>query len=247
MKEFLIVIFLITCSISFNVQAKDKGKYNISFGADFVSTYVWRGSYQAGMSIQPAMDFTIGGFTAGAWGSVEAAGFDYKEVDLTVNYSFKNFTIGFFDYWVGGERNYNYFDFSKTTSHLLEINLLYTFDRFPLTLGWNTIVAGDEMYTKYVEKGKLKKAFPTYWEATYTIPIQEINLDLAMGVSPWQSGMIYNRTDEGGRNDSFAVINMGFKISKEIKITDSYALSCYGHLIFNPAKEDMFFVFGITF
>jgi len=247
MKEKILIIIVITCSMNAAAQIKEKGKCEFSFGADFVSTYVWRGSYQAGMSIQPAMDFTIGGFSAGAWGSVEAAGFDYKEVDLTVNYSFQHFTIGLFDYWVGGERNYNYLDFSKTTSHLLEINLLYTFDRFPLTLGWNTIIAGDEMYTKYVEKGKLKKAFPTYWEATYAILIQGIKLDLAMGVSPWQSGMMYNRIDEGGRNNGFAVINMGLKVSKEIKITDSYALSCFGQLIFNPAKEDAFFVFGITF
>ena len=242
----LITIIMITCPMSFTAQVREKGKCEFSFGADIVSTYVWRGSYQAGTSIQPAVDFTIGGFSVGAWGSVEAAGFDYKEVDLTVSYSFHNITIGFFDYWVGGERNYNYFDFSKTTPHLIEINLLYDFGRFPLTLGWNTIVAGDEMYTQYEKNGKFKKSFPTYLEATYTIPFQEINLDFTMGVSSWQSSTMYNRFDEGGRNNGFAVINMCFKASKEIKITESYALSCYGQLIINPAKEDAFFVFGFT-
>jgi hypothetical protein len=241
---FTLAIFL---SLNAHTQENDEGKRTFLVGADIVSTYVWRGSYQAGTSIQPAMEFKTGGFSAGAWGSVDIAGFEYKEVDLMASYTFQNFTTGLSDYWVGGESNYNYFDFSKTTFHLLEINLLYTFDRFPLTLGWNTIIAGDATYTKYKDNGKLKKAFPTYIEATYAFPLKEVNLDFTVGVSPWKSSTLYNRYDEGGQTDGFSVINIAMTASKKIKITDSYSLTFFGRLIFNPSKEDVFFVGGFQF
>ena len=244
MKKFF---FAIAIFLSSTVEASDEVTYDFSVGADFVSTYVWRGSYQAGTSIQPAMELNIGGFSAGAWGSVDIAGLGYKEVDLMASYSFQNFTTGLTNYWVGGEGNYNYFGFSNITIHLLEVNFLYSFDRFPLTLEWNTIFAGDEMYTKYPDNGKLKKAFPTYLEATYALQVKEVHLDVALGVSPWKSSTMYNRFDEGGRNDGFSVINIAMTASKEIKISDRYSLTFFGQLILNPAKEDVFFVCGIKF
>ena len=242
-----IKIFFAIAIFSLTAKAGEEEKCDFSVGADIVSTYVWRGSYQAGTSIQPAMEFTVGGFSAGAWGSVDIAGFGYKEVDLMASYSFQNFTAGLTNYWVGGEGNYNYFDFSNTTIHLLEINFLYSFDCFPLTLGWNTIIAGDEMYTKYENNRKLKKAFPTYLEATYAFQMKEVHLDVALGVSPWKSSTMYNRFDEGGRNDGFSVINLAMTASKKIKITDRYSLTFFGQLVLNPSKEDVFFVCGIKF
>ena len=228
-------------------RAADDEKFNLSVSADVVSTYVWRGSYQAGTSIQPCMEFTAGGFSIGAWGSVDIAGFGYKEMDLMAYYSFKNVTAGIFDYWVAGEMNYRFFDFSKSTQHLLDAWLTYDFNRLPLTVGWYTIVAGDEQFSKYEKKGKMKKAFPTYIEAIYTFPVKEVNLEATIGVSPWNSGVIYNRADEGGHTNGFAVVNLSLKASKDIKITEHYAFPVYGQLILNPAKEDLFLVFGIKF
>ena len=233
--------------LSLNAWAEDEGGSNFSVSADVVSTYVWRGSYQAGTSIQPYMEFNTGNFAFGAWGSVDIAGFGYKEVDLMACYSFKNLTVGFFDYWVAGEASYNYFDFSKSTLHLLDAWVNYSFNRLPLRIDWYTIVAGDGNYCKYWKKGKLKKAFPTYIEATYAFSLKEVNLEAAIGISPWNSSTLYNRYDEGGRTDGLAVINLSLKASKDIKITDNYALPVFGQLIFNPAKEDSFLVFGIKF
>jgi len=241
-KLFYVFLFF----LSLTVRAEDD-KCNFTVYADIVSTYVWRGTYEAGTSIQPCMEFNAGGFSAGAWGSVDIAGFGYKEVDLTVSYSWKNFTAGLIDYWVAGEMNNNYFDFSKSTPHLLDMWLTYDFNRLPLSIGWYTIVAGDELYSKYEKNRKMKKAFPTYIEATYAFPIKEVNLEATIGVSPWKSSMLYNRADEGGRTDGFAVINLSLKASRDIKLTGDYSLPVFGQLILNPAKEDLFFVFGIRF
>lgn len=41
-----------------------------SLGADFVSSYVWRGSkFGTGPAIQPNISFNTGGFSIGGWGS----------------------------------------------------------------------------------------------------------------------------------------------------------------------------------
>ena len=57
----------------------------ISIGGDLVSTYVWRGVYQSGFSLQPEIGLSVGGFTVGVWGSTDLDNF--KEVDLSVGYS----------------------------------------------------------------------------------------------------------------------------------------------------------------
>ena len=244
MKKLLLVFFLVFTLI---VKAQNEGKSAFSVNADVVNTYVWRGSYLAGTSVQPSMDFRNGGFSLGAWGSVDIAGFGYKEVDLFASYSFKKLTVSLFDYWVAGEMSYNYFDFSKKTIHLLDVGLTYTFDRIPLSIGWYTIIWGDETFTKQWENGASKKAFPTYIEVTRFFQVKEINLEATIGISPWHSSAMYNRYNEGGRTDGFAVINLSLKASKNLKITDHYSLPVFSQLIYNPAKEDSFLVFGIKF
>jgi hypothetical protein len=240
------ILFTIAVFLSFlPARADDDSKCDFSVGADFVSSYVWRGMMLSGPSAQPAMGLQVGGFSAGAWGSVEMTGFGYKEVDLMANYTIGNLTIGLFNYWVSWEGNYNYFDFSESTAHILEASLEYDFDPFPLTIGWNTIIAGDD---KYLDKnGKAKRAFSTYLEAKYAFQIKEAHLEAAVGASPWKSSTLYTPYDDGGRTDRFAVINLSLMASKDVKISDKYSLGIFSQLIFNPAKEGAFFVFGIRF
>ena len=47
----------------------------ISIGGDLVSTYVWRGVYQSGFSLQPEIGLSVGGFTVGVWGSTDLDNF----------------------------------------------------------------------------------------------------------------------------------------------------------------------------
>ena len=61
---------------------------------DLVSSYVWRGFYQTGVSFQPTLGFGIGGFSLTAWGSTDFDGTSSsdgeaaKEIDLTAAYTF---------------------------------------------------------------------------------------------------------------------------------------------------------------
>ena len=239
------IILMMAIFLSLAVRAQDEGKNDFSLNADFVSSFVWRGSFISGTSIQPEMGLTVGNFTLGAWGSVEVGGWGYKEVDLFASYSFGNFTAGLFNYWADSEFMYDYLDFSKTTRHQLELNLSYTFGSSPFTLEWNTIIAGDDKYLN--DKFEEKRAFSTYIEASYAFSVKDVKLAAAIGASPWKSSVMYNIWWDGGRTDGFSVINMSLTASKEIKITGKYSLGLFGQLAFNPAKEDAFFVFGIRF
>jgi len=242
---FVMTIFLFSTMV-WAEEKNDDGKPEFSVSADFVSSYVWRGMYLSGTSIQPDMNFTVGGFSIGAWGSIDIAGFGwYKEVDLYASYSFGNFTAGLLNYWVSSEGEYDYFDFSEDTAHQLEANLSYSFDPFPLTLGWNTIIAGADHYD---ENGTSKRAFSTYVEATYSFSVKDVNLDVALGVSPWKSSTLYTSDYwRKGEKDGFSLVNLSLTASRNIKITDKYSLGIFGQLAFNPACEDAFFVFGIKF
>ena len=242
MKKIFITMAIF---LSLTVRAQDEGKSDFLLNADFVSSYVWRGAYFSGTSIQPEMALSVGNFRIGAWGSVDIGGWDYKEVDLFASYSFGNFTAGLFNYWAAGEDAFNYFDYSESTRHLLELNLLLNFGNSPFSLGWNTIIAGDDKY--FNDKFEEKRAFSTYIEASYAFSVKDVNLDFAVGASPWKSSVMYNSFWEGGRTDGFAVVNLSLKASKEVKITDKYSLGLFGQLAFNPAKEDAFLVFGIKF
>ncbi len=245
MNKIIVSISFVVLSLFMPFTGWAQSKCDFSLGADFVSSYIWRGMYLSGTSIQPDMGMEIGGFSIGAWGSIDISNTGYKEVDLVAGYSLGGFYFGLSDYWVSEEDSYNYFDFKKNeTSHTLEVNLIYSFPTFPLSLSWNTMVAGNDQYLN--NNGKLKQAFSTYVEAAYAFSVKDINLDVALGASPWNSRTQYT-TGYTYATNNFAVVNISLKAAKDIQITENYSLGVFGQLVFNPAKDDAFFVFGINF
>lgn len=53
----------------------DADKVNFKVSADVVSSYVWRGAYNAGASIQPTLGMSAGNFSLTVWGSKEISRF----------------------------------------------------------------------------------------------------------------------------------------------------------------------------
>jgi hypothetical protein len=241
-----IVFFIITALLL--APARGKAQCEFSAGADFVSSYVWRGVATAGTSIQPSMDLSVGGFSIGAWGSVDMAGQGYKEVDLAASYTIGGFYVGLTDYWWNGEDAFDYFHFKKDeSSHLLEASLGYEFD-FGLGFSWNTMIAGTG--DQYIDGESTKRAFSTYAEVGYSFAVKEVELTAAVGASPWNSNVLYTgyeRDEQQYGTSGFAVTNISLAASKEVTITDRFSPSLFGQLAFNPAKEDVFLVFGLSF
>lgn len=222
--------------MSFATFAQEEKQFEIAPSADLVSSYVWRGVYQTGASVQPSINLSYAGFSLTAWGSTDFSSLSDpdkgKEFDLTIGYGIGGFSIGVTDYWWAGE-GHRYGDYSN--SHFFEGTAGYNFgESFPLGITWNTMFAGGD------KKADGDRRFSTYVEAAYDFSVLGVDVTPSIGVSPW-TGM-YHR--EG--KDGFALCTIALKASKEIKITDSFSLPVFAQAIVAPNQDNVFLVFGLS-
>lgn len=222
--------------MSFATFAQEKKQFEIAPSADLVSSYVWRGVYQTGASVQPSINLSYAGFSLTAWGSTDFSSLSDpdkgKEFDLTIGYGIGGFSIGVTDYWWAGE-GHRYGDYSN--SHFFEGTAGYNFgESFPLGITWSTMFAGGD------KKADGDRQFSTYVEAAYDFSVLGVDVTPSIGVSPW-TGM-YHR--EG--KDGFALCTIALKASKEIKITDSFSLPVFAQAIVAPNQDNVFLVFGLS-
>ena len=102
----LMVIGMMCFWGSMNANAQ---QFNVQ--GDLVNSYVWRGMYQTGASIQPTLGFSVGNFSLTAWGSTDfdgtsaSAGAAAKEIDLTAAYILgrSGLTVSVADLWWAGQ------------------------------------------------------------------------------------------------------------------------------------------------
>ncbi len=199
----------------------------VSGGGDFVSSYIWRGSFGSGASFQPYAEVSTGGFAVGAWGSTDLNA-PSKEFDYYVSYSVGNFSVGITDYWWLGE-GCSYFGGGH---HYYEAALGYTIsESFPLSLSVSTMFAGADD-----TNSKDEQAYSTYIELAYPLEVSDIAIDLAVGVTP----------ADGMYASEFGVCNLSARFSKSLTVTDTFELPVFVDAIINPAGEQAFLVFGTS-
>ena len=183
---------------------------------DLVSSYVWRGFYQTGVSFQPTLGFGVGDFSLTAWGSTDFDGVSSgegaaaKEIDLK----------------------------SHETAHHFEAGLAYTLpvEKFPLSIAWYTMFAGAD------KDDKGRQNYSSYVELNYPFSVKSVDLNLTCGFLPYEAGVgVY-----GVPNSGFAVTNVALKGITEIEITDSFSIPVFAQAIWNPRMEDAHLVFGFT-
>lgn len=218
--KMLIVLFVMSGAMG-KIQAQ---QVSVSAGADIVSSYIWRGLYCGPASVQPDISLKAGNIMVGIWGS---ASFDsrWREFDLYARYSLGNVSLTMTDYFFPrdlptGEGS-SYFDFSE---HVIEATLGYSIGDVPLSLAWNTNLVGDENNSTYIE-------------ADYSLPLSMVTLDFVLGATPWK----------GAYSDSFALVNLAIKASKQIHVTPSFSLPVFTQAVLNPDSKDVFLVFGVSF
>lgn len=243
MKKCTLIMALVAMLVVPEMQAVE---FAYDAGAELVSAYIWRGQYNGGLSFQPDVEIGYDGeltsFRFGVWGSVGASDWAFRkglpkdddynpntyfipEMDLMLNFQVAGLMIGATHYYYfGGSPFFNWGQFdpvdgSKGTSQT-EVTIGYDFRdkcELPLSITWNTMVAGDDLIEK--EDGTYKRAFSTYIEAKYDQPLpMEMTLSLALGISPWASN-VYN-------NEHFAVNNISAKLNKEWEF-DACTLDLY--------------------
>lgn len=213
-SSFKFILLTIVALLSPNIS------YSQDFGADLVSSYVWRGTqFGSGAHIQPYMDLGSGNLTGGVWGSFPtSAKGGGNELDLWVSYDFGLLALTVTNYtfpseggvYADGEGLFNgdYTELAASTS-IMGVDL---------SAGYFT-----EVEALYVELGFSTGA-----------------VDIALGYGDDQADGFYAGGGSG-------LVNMSFSGSKDIQISDNYALPVFGSFILNPKAETAFLVFGISF
>ncbi|MBN2480915.1 MAG: hypothetical protein JXB19_04185 [Bacteroidales bacterium] len=210
---------LLILSVTTNAQ-NDPESSGFSAGADFYSSYVWRGTKLGrGPAFQPRVDFSSGGLTAGVWGSFDALG--YTEADPYISYAFPfGLIFGVTDYYYP---DLPVFEISDSTgSHAVEMN--FGFGIGGISLSANVILneAG----------GTGSSGGDMYFEARYDF--SGVSLFIGAG-DGWH-------TSDG----NFAVCNIGVGIFREIILSDNFSLPVNGQVILNPEQEHFYVVVGFS-
>lgn len=214
-----VAVAALTASVS-SVKAAD-----VEFGADVVSTYVARGMYQTGASIQPAASVSFGDFSIGTWASTAITSNDAKEVDFSLTYSIGSLDIMFIDYWWSGQ-GVKYFDADE---HYYEVGLGYSIGGFSIAA--YTYLAGADKD----ENGDL--LYSTYIDLAYGFAVKDVDCSVGVSFTP-AAGMYADKAD-------VCAVTLG--AAKSVKITDSFELPLFAQVILAPASNDAFVVFGMSF
>ena len=211
---------------------------SISLGADFFNRYVWRGyDFGDSFSIQPSLALSAGNFELGTWGSysISADGAGANEHDLYASYSIglgssASLDLTVTDYYFpnsdGEARFWSNFDGDGEGAHWIELMGSLTLpETFPLTLSAAFMAYNDPDNSIYLE-------------ASVPFSVSDVDLGLTLGMVTSDSGFY-------GVNGA-SVVNLGLSASKDLQITDSFALPLNAAYIMNPATDQTYLVFGFS-
>ena len=228
-----IVLFAMGLVASATALAQESIETTLS--GDIVSSYIWRGQDLGNVSLQPTLGVSYKGLSLSAWGSVgltEAS--DTKELDLTLAYTTGGLTIGVTDYWFndGLDPENRYFKYdAHGTNHVFEATVGYDFG--PLSLAWYTNFAGNDGANK-----NGKRAYSSYMEVVVPFKLSTIDWTATAGAVPWATTS-YGTT-------GFAVTNLALRATKDIRVTDSFAIPVFAEVAANPCSQHAYLVFGFT-
>lgn len=263
MKKTFLGLF-VALSMSLSAWSRNV-EFAYEVGADVVSSYLWRGQYNGGLSFQPealvGFDSEHVSFRIGAWATVGASDWGFRktlpkigdsdpntyfvpEVDVMGSLTVYGITIGFTHYYYCDGTNF--FNFGKINdiegSSQTEIQLGYNFDdllEVPVYINWYTMVSGDDGYPIDPKDAdsEYKRAYSSYIEVGYD---QELPLGFCLGVqvgiTPWKS--LY--TNYEGK---FAVNNISLRLDKVWELGDVCELSLFAQGMINTYdinKENVF-------
>jgi len=195
--------------------------YSQDFGADVVSSYVWRGTqFGSGVHVQPYMSLGSGNLEAGVWGSFPTtAQGGGNELDAYLSYDFGPLALTLTNYTFPGDGG------------------VYSEDGYGFFQGNYTEISGSTSFMGV----ELMAGYFTEVEALY--------VEFGFSAGPVDIALAYgdDQGDAWYANGEAGIVNMSFSGSKEIQISDSYSLPVFGSFILNPKAETAFLVFGFSF
>ncbi len=238
-KSIFIYLFCFTTILS----AQD---LSIFANADIVSRYIWRGiNVNDAANIQPALTFSVSGFSIGMWGSYCLShnllnNSLEHELDSWCSYTYAlengmNFGLILTDYYFpnagikwGNFNNYN--NPKGAGAHTIEPGFFIKLSNsLPLLFSGFINVHNDAGNN-------------TYFQVDYSTFVSEFPLTIFLGAAGGSK-----KNPNFYQTEKFNVTNVGIKATKSIKITDEYSLPVYVTFLINPRTEISYLVFGLTF
>ena len=252
MKKTLLILALTLLGVSacpFRAYAEDREyeELGLTFevGADWVSSYLWRGQNIGGMAIQPMVSLDWKGLYVSGWANIGADNWSFEELnpelDITIGYD--NFGLAVdlthLNYF-GGDPYFGKGGFKaqeQTTSSTMEVHAGFhvgdLIEKFPLSLDWYTTIYGDDCYQD--ENGEWQRAWSTYIQLGYQFELPlGMTLDTRVGLTPWR-GMysFYEEVWEDAK--TVAINNINLRLQREFELKHIYLgvwgemmLNCYG-------------------
>ena len=229
-----VVSALLLCT-TFSASAEEKEKpVSLDFGADFVSSYIWRGLSCAGFSTQPYVSIAWNrtGIEFGVWANAElfqnSTFANTTEFDLILSYNpIEQLTLTVTDYSFCNKHYWREWTFNQNSSHNLEGTIAYDFGF--LSASWNTCLTGLDHW----DSGK--RAYSTYIELSTPFKIGGVDCSATVGACPW--GYSFGAVEGSG----FMVTNIAFGAKKIL-----WKIPVFANVIFNPKAESTYFVVGIS-
>lgn len=235
MKKTILLQTLLLFSLTINAQ-ETECHYPLSASVELTSKYLWRGQeYGEAPTIFPTLSYNKGGFCVCATGAYT---FDnsWREADLGISYTYKDFTLGVVDYYYPtptGEKD-KLFEFDKDkTGHAFEGCMSYAPSNFPISAMVSTFFYGAD---KNLDDNQ---AWSTYAEVGYHYDFSETNIfSVAFGASLNKS--MYNNYETG-----FSIVNVAFKYMTEIPAGKKCRIPVSAQYVINPQKEKSYIAFSI--
>lgn len=220
-KKITLLVFTVLAICTWNVNAQEIEEKASPFtvGADIYSNYIWRGTkLGVGPAFQPSVKFAIGGLTLGVWGSFDASG--YTEVDPYISYTLPfGLSIGMTDYYFPNLGG----SFTADSANAYEVNVGFT--KGGLSLSANYIL---NEATTAASSGK-----DMYFQAGYAFT----NFNISVGAGDgWHTS-----------DTEFNICHVAIGTGKVIKISDTFSIPVNGQVIYNPERNLLHVVAGISF
>ena len=279
-KSFLIFAFALTSSLTFaqeivkgTTAADDepvKGTWDVNL--DLASRYIWRGQSWGGnypvAQLYGAYNLS-NKWSLGLWTThnFKKEYYDengttkgYQEIDFIVNYAVNDIlTISLQDYyWPSTDRqegvSNNFFNYGNDSSQTIDLMFMFNFTErgLPLWFTSSTFIAGNDFKYKdeFDEKGK--QNYTTYMELGY-----DINAPFGVSLAPFFGLVLNNKAEyySYADYDKPSFVNLGCKVSKEFKLSESVVMPVWLNYTYNAADAmenlqplgHQFLVAGVTF
>ena len=240
-------VLLVVCALLLGVfsaplRAQERGDWSMTVGADAVSHYLWRGMELGGPSVQPSLYFDYGkgdwAVSLGLWGTrslfANRYGEHYGELDLSIEASWRNFTLSLADYGEG-----RYFG-PWQEGHFLDFGLSYTLsENIPVTLSWYSIV--NQTFEGSLDGGGFDwaAAFPSYFEVAYDFSLSVVDFSVAAGMFPFASGYY--------ENDAFGICNLHLSAGHEFEFQHGGTLPMAAQIMYNPVFNEFFWGLSVGY